>query len=57
MGEPLAPLLHLLVALVVLPCLLGKVGEHGSQRPPAHVVRPSLAPLVAADGRELSNRL
>ena len=57
MGEALAPLLDLLVAVVVLPGLLGEVGEHGGQRPPAHIVRPSLASLVAADGRELSNRL
>ena len=55
--QPLAPLLHLLVAVVVLPRLLGEVGEHGSQRPPTHVVRPSLAPLIATDSRELSNRL
>ena len=38
MGEPLAPLLHLLVAVVVLPRLLGEVGEHGGQGAPAHVV-------------------
>ena len=57
MCEPLAPLLDLFVALDVLPGLLGEVGEHGGQGPPAHVIRPGLAPLVAADGWELANSL
>ena len=37
-SQPLPPLLDLLVAVVVLPGLLGEVGEHGGQRPPADLV-------------------
>ena len=57
MCEPLAPLLDLLVAADVLPGLLGEVGEHGGQGPPAHVIRPGLTALVAADSWELANSL
>ena len=57
MSQALPPLLHLLVALVVLAGLLGEVGKHGGQGPPAHVVRPGLCALVSTDSRELSYRL
>ena len=57
MSQALPPLLDLLVAVVVLPRLLGEVGEHGGQGPPAHVVRPGLGALVPTDSRELSYRL
>ena len=52
-GQPLPPLLHLLVALVVLARLLGEVSEHRGQSPPADVVRLCLRPLIATDGGEL----
>ena len=57
MSQPLPPLLDLLVAVVVLPRLLGEVGEHGGQGPPADLVWLCLAASVAADGGEFTNSL
>ena len=57
MSQPLPPLLDLLVAVVVLPRLLGEVGEHGGQGPPADLVWLRLAASVAADGGKFTNSL
>lgn len=56
-SQPLPPLLHLLVTVVVFSSLLSEVSEHGGQCSPTHVIRPGLTALVATDGRELSNSL